>query len=98
MKDLLDALISQFKSPEKQATKQKVFVQTTNEDIVASILVTQVALAQLSSHLNLSNTLKDNLGSARISYESSNPTGSNEIAMTESLQKSSLQSNNFKGY
>ena len=83
MKDLLDALISQFKSPEKQATKQKVFVQTTNEDIVASILVTQVALAQLSSHLNLSNTLKDNLGSARISYESSNPTGSNEIAMTE---------------
>ena len=83
MTNLLDALISQFKSPEIQATKKKFFVQTTHEDIIASILVTQVALAQLSSHLNLSNTLKDELDSARISYGPSNSTGSNESTMTE---------------
>ena len=58
-------------------------MQTTPEDLVANILVTQVALTMLSSRLNLSDFLIDGLGSARITYGQSGSPDSGKAAMTE---------------
>ena len=83
MRDLLENIIGQFKTDGSQKEKKRVVVQTTPEDLVANILVTQVALTILSSRLNLSDFLIDGLGSARITYGQSGSPDSGKVAMTE---------------
>ena len=83
MRDLLENLLGRFTTDGSQKDTKRFIVQTTPEDLVANILVTQVALTMLSSQLDLSDFLIDGLGSARITYGQSGSSDSGKAAMTE---------------
>ena len=83
MRDFLEGLNSQFRTDDSPKATKRFVVQTSPEDLMANILVTQTALAALSSHLGLSNSLSDGLGSAKITYGPSGSADSGKVVMTE---------------
>ena len=83
MRDFLEEIIGQFRTDGSQTATRKFVVQTTPEDLMANILVTQAALSMLSSQLGRSDSLIAGLDSARITYGPSGSEDSGNVAMTE---------------